>query len=391
MADPLPLARQHASQVNSNSRLFVLDLARCVAMIMMIQGHTLDALTDPQLLNIHEFPWNIWNFIRGLTAPVFLIVSGAVHVFSIKRDTTGRMNEATMMKRIRWALLIMSVGYLLVFPANRIFDLPYLNYEAWKQFFQTNILQLTGVALLLVVWASRSTRSVKSLGIVSAVVTFAIFALTPFMHAISWSEYMPEPISSFLSYQHGSLFPIFPFAGFLFAGVSFGAYLKSMSAEERDEFLLKKSAIYGAVLLAIAGIGAVLLNQLPLPNHDFMMSNPAFMFIRIGLILIIFSLMARLHRRLQAYREIYSFFSKHSFHVYIVHLLLIYGTPWFSSFGRIYAKSQSVGMSFSVAVGVIIVTLSSIYLSDYIQKNVYRASEIMRFSLGTMLVYALLR
>lgn len=391
MADPLPLVRQNASQVNSNSRLFVLDLARCVAMIMMIQGHTLDALTDPQLLNIHEFPWNIWNFIRGLTAPVFLIVSGAVHVFAMKREPSGRMNEATMMKRIRWALLIMSVGYLLVFPANRIFDLPYLNYGAWKQFFQTNILQLTGVALLLVVWASRSTRSVKSLGILSAFVTLGIFGLTPFMHAVNWSEYMPEPISSFLSYQHGSLFPIFPFAGFLFAGVSFGAYLKSMTSEERDEFLLRKSAVYGVIVLAFAGVSTLILSQLPLPNHDFMMSNPAFMLIRIGLILIIFTLMARLHRRISAYREIYSFFSKKSFHVYIVHLLILFGTPWFSSFGRIYAKSQDITTGFLAAFCVISVTLASIYLSDYIQKNVYRASEIMRFSLGTMLVYALLR
>ena len=81
MIDSQVIPRLNSSQVNSNSRLFVLDLARCIAMIMMIQGHTLDALTDPQLLDIHAFPWNIWNFIRGLTAPVFLIVSGDHNLF----------------------------------------------------------------------------------------------------------------------------------------------------------------------------------------------------------------------------------------------------------------------------------------------------------------------
>ncbi len=118
-------------------------------------------------------------------------------------------------------------------------------------------------------------------------VTLGIFGLTPFMHAVNWSEFMPEPISSFLSYRHGSLFPIFPFAGFLFAGVSFGAYLKSMTADERDEFLLRKSALYGVIVLAFAGLITLILSQLPLPTHDFMMSNPAFMFVRIGLIFII--------------------------------------------------------------------------------------------------------
>ncbi len=382
---------QNAPLTSKNSRLFVLDLARCIAMIMMVQGHTIDALTHPQILNTAEFPWNIWNFIRGLTAPIFLMVSGAVHVFAMKRDSSGRMNNDTMIRRVRWALLLVSVGYLLVFPANRIFDLPFLNYDAWRLFFQANILQLTGLSLLLVVWACRSFYSVRSLGIASLVISLSIFALTPFIHAVDWFVYLPEPMAAFLTYQHGSLFPIFPFSGFLFIGVSFGAYLKQLSPEKRDNFLLKKSAVIGLCITAGAGIIALLLSLLPLPQHDFMMSNPAFMLIRVGIIFMFFSLTAWLHKKLYRFRELYAFFSAKSFHVYIIHLIIIYGTPWFSSFGRIYGKSQSIEVSALAALLVITVTLSSIYIVDYIQRNVYRAPEIIRFSLGTIIAYALLR
>ncbi len=376
---------------SKNSRLFILDLARCIAMIMMVQGHTIDALTHPQVLNTAEFPWNIWNFIRGLTAPIFLMVSGAVHVFAMKREPSGRMNNDTMIRRIRWALILISVGYLLVFPANRIFDLPFLNYDAWRLFFQANILQLTGLSLLFVVWVCRSFYSVRSLGIAALIISLSIFILTPFVHAVHWFQFLPEPISAFLSYQHGSLFPIFPFAGFLFMGVSLGAYLKQLEPAERDNFLLKKSAIIGLGLTFAAGIAAFALSKLPLPQHDFMMSNPAFMLIRVGLIFIFFSLTAWMHKKLYRFRELYAFFSAKSFHVYILHLIIIYGTPWFSSFGRIYGKSQSIEVSALAALLVIAVTLSSIYLLEYIQKNVYRAPEIIRFSLGTIIVYALLR
>ena len=78
---------------HKGSRLFALDLARLMAMLMMMQGHTLDALVNPQLMDLGTFPWNIWQFMRGLTAPIFLIVSGTVHVFAMKRDEQGAQEK----------------------------------------------------------------------------------------------------------------------------------------------------------------------------------------------------------------------------------------------------------------------------------------------------------
>lgn len=86
---------------HKGSRLFALDLARLMAMLMMMQGHTLDALVNPQLMDLGTFPWNIWQFMRGLTAPIFLIVSGTVHVFAMKRDEQGAMSEETRKRRMR--------------------------------------------------------------------------------------------------------------------------------------------------------------------------------------------------------------------------------------------------------------------------------------------------
>ena len=83
-----------------SDRLPALDLARCVAMLLMIQGHVLFELTAPSYINIHQFPWDIWEFFRGLTAPIFLTVSGAVQVFANKRDENGNLSKNTIHKRI---------------------------------------------------------------------------------------------------------------------------------------------------------------------------------------------------------------------------------------------------------------------------------------------------
>ncbi len=119
-------------------------------MLMMIQGHTIYALADPSAYDISLFPWNIWHFCRGLTAPVFLIVSGAVHVFANKRLAGGGLSRRTIKKRITIASVLIAIGYLLVFPAERVWDLFFIEAVYWQRFFCVNILQLFGISLLMI-------------------------------------------------------------------------------------------------------------------------------------------------------------------------------------------------------------------------------------------------
>lgn len=47
---------------NYGTRLYALDMARLVAMIMMIQGHTMYTMVDHQFIDVQSFPWSWWNF-----------------------------------------------------------------------------------------------------------------------------------------------------------------------------------------------------------------------------------------------------------------------------------------------------------------------------------------
>ena len=377
---------------HSGSRLYALDMARFIAMIMMIQGHTMYSMVDHQFIDVQSFPWSWWNFLRGLTAPIFLFVSGAVHVFAMKRSQNGSISKETLKKRLQWIAIIFICGYLLVFPASRLIDLPYLDTSIWRQFLQFNILQLTPFTLLFVLALSYITHSVKALGIISGISALIIFISTPYIQNIDVFAFLPETFGAMISYKHGSLFPIFPFSGFMLGGVAFGAWLHSLHQEKRSVFFNKHVFLLSILVIGIALIAMYWTNLwMPRPVHnDAMMTNPAFMFVRIGIILFLFGICQRFVNLFDSYKYHFVFFSSKSLHIYVIHLILLYGTPWFPSIGRTFQYSQSLIAGAGLAVLIILLTLGLVIAEDEIKRRSPKSYKYIRNSLGLLLLYALL-
>ena len=89
-----------------------LDGARGFAVMAMVLGHALDALLAPaaRLLPEVKFYWAL----RGITAPLFLLVSGWAVVAAL--DNRPEAARATYGRRVRRALLLLLLGYLLHWP-----------------------------------------------------------------------------------------------------------------------------------------------------------------------------------------------------------------------------------------------------------------------------------
>ena len=81
-------------------------------MILMVQGHTIDALANSNSYDVSQFPWSIWHIIRGFTAPIFLVVSGSVQVFANKRQENGKLKSETSKKRLIMALVLILIAYI---------------------------------------------------------------------------------------------------------------------------------------------------------------------------------------------------------------------------------------------------------------------------------------
>jgi uncharacterized membrane protein len=351
-------------------RLYALDLARFMAMIGMMQGHVLDALVLPTELNIGEFPWNIWHVVRGFTAPVFLMVSGAVHAFASKRDTDGRVLEDVFAKRIRWAITILGIGYLLVFPANRVWDLPFIQSESWTPFFAVNILQLTGVTMLLFVVVMRTTHSVRAMGLRGLVAGIAILAVTPLMVPLRSGELLPPWLTAYLNTSVGSLFPVFPFSAFLFFGIAVGAWLYHIPPHERDTRLRKHGWRIGAII--VIAMGLVMFGMITAGVPRNVVESPGSVPLaigRIGVVLIFFSMAEWVLQHTWSMREWYGLFGRKSLYIYVLHLILLFGTPWWNGIGRTRYQSMHLWEGAVIAVIIIIATMAVAYFMERVQRR----------------------
>jgi uncharacterized membrane protein len=371
------------------NRLLALDAVRAVAMLLMIQGHTLDALADPRELDITAFPWNIWHFLRGLTAPTFLLISGIVHMFATQRTAEGRLPSELVWRRIRWALTLLGIGYLMMFPARRLWDVGFVAPEQWSAFFRVHILQLIGVTLLGVLGLFAVTRNNRQVAWGGLLLGIALCAVAPAAAAVDWFALLPEAVAAYLSTARGSFFPIVPFSAYLLLGLPLGYVLANAPAERRER-LMQRLFLWlglGTVALAVplAEWFAPLVPAGANPYH----ANPGLILLRFGLALLLawgISWLYILTPRLQPY---YVLAGRYALHVFVGHLVLLYGTPWFSSIARWYPKALPLWQSGLIALGVIGACLAMLPALEWLRRSQW-SWKLATYGSAIGLVYLLL-
>ncbi len=372
--------------MEKSQRLVYLDLIRVIAMIMMILGHSFFDLVRANLININVFPWVVWEFLRGLTAPIFLFVSGIVQVFANKR-VEGKLPKAKVHKRIRTALLLIFLAYFLNFPVQRAFHIFFQTTDALINFFQVNILQLTGITLLWLLLYFVLTKDNRQLGFISLVTGIIIFALTPFVHLVDWFEILPLPIAPYFSLVKGSYFTIFPFSGFLFWGVAFGTYLERYPLEYRAKIMLRKGFYLGILLLPLGFVIYSLINLLNLPFFDVFKANPGMSIIRLACIGLGLSLIVLIYQKYlvkyQIINKVSFILGKNALFVYVVHLIVLYGFPWYPSLASIYHKNFGILESFVLSSLVVVVSFALVFIFE----NLFSERRLLKsiFKFGTVI------
>lgn len=370
-------------------RLPFLDFIRFAAMVLMVQGHTLDALVHPSALDPSNGFWGLWHDLRGLTAPMFLLLSGAVTMLGVRRDAEGRVEPGRLLRRAGWGLGILVLGYLLVFPANRIADLRWLSPDVWRGFLQVNILQLNGLTLLILVGLLAITRSDRGFATLSvALGTIAILA-TPWGLGIQWFRFLPEALGAYLSRDHGSLFPVFPYSGYMFLGVGLGYLLRQGDLADRARRFRRVCAGSGCAALA----AALLLGWIPetvMRVRDQWEAGPYHLLFRLGFALLLFALLSFLAQHRPRLAEATAPLGRRSLHAYIGHLVLLYGMPWTTGLaqGRFQSLTLTGGLLSVALVGSL--TFGAVALLDLLHRRAAPVVVVLRLSTAGFLAWALI-
>jgi uncharacterized membrane protein len=319
-----------------SKRLAFIDLLRGWAVIVMIETHVINATILPGLRDTSLFA--VINFINGLVAPSFLFASGMAYAVTTRRKLGAYLSfAAPLYKQFGRLLLVLLVGYVLHLPHFNLRSMTQgVQPGEWLVFFQSDVLQCIAVSLLLLQVLLLILRNERRLYSVAAVLTVVVIFVTPFMWGYDFLALLPAPVAAYMNGLHQSNFPLFPWAAFLFAGAITGYLFSSGKAMAGESGAEQFSTLAVRRFLQVGG--GLILVSFPLiflgrvyPTYDYWRFSPSFVFLRIGIVLLLCALIYWYETRkgVSATSPV-TLMGRESLLVYAVHLLLIYGN--FSGF-----------------------------------------------------------
>ena len=367
-------------------RVQSLDFLRGFAVVVMVLGHSIDAVLSTDARATEAF--RIYDALRGFTAPLFLFISGfAFAVVTGRRWEVFAAFGAPARTRVGKMAGLLVLGYVLHFP---FFSLNKLLHntrpEEYAMMFQVDILHCLAVSIILLQLLVVITRTPERFLRVTAAAGALIVLLSPLIWLLDLRGVLPPVIAPYLSQQQPSLFPIFPFTAYLFAGAVTGLlYVRARSAGRESAFF--RRAAHVAALAAVTGFVCDLLPLHLYPAHDFWKTSPDFFAIRLGAILLITAGFFALRRLPPAIGEHLVVLGKASLLVYAVHLVLVYGSAANDGLMQIIGQRLSPLSTLCVAGGVLFLMVTTVHAWNAVRERHDPHWRVLQAGVTSTLLY----
>ena len=313
----------------NKNRLILLDILRAIGVMLMIEGHTMDAVLSPVYKSGSAFMFQFWTFFRGLTAPFFFFSAGlAFVVATVKSDhDTLRILRRTRFRRIRRIVILLLLGYGLHFPLELLYDPSSVPSENLRIFFYVDALHIISLSLIVILIITLFAKNIKNLFRLYVTAAFLSLVIAPIIEPIKWEIFLHPFFYSYLTFRSGSFFTFFPFSAYVFAGASFGAASITLPVEARARVLSKnfRRASFVSLILFLLFFPIQLL--FVSPYVDYWRALPAINFLRFGIVTLIASYVGYLSLKVKRFPKILPAIGKSSLTVYVVHLMIVYGSP----------------------------------------------------------------
>ncbi len=329
--------------------MLALDLVRLLAMVLMVQGHTLDVLLHPSYQAANWYSG--WQFVRGFTAPTFLTLSGFAFALATVRRWDQHVSwSAALRRRVCRFAFFLCLGYAMHFPVHRLSDLRYLSADGWRAGLQVDVLQTIAVSLLLLqalVWLTRTPARFTAITLAASV---AVAFATAFMWATPWAGHLPLGVAAYLNGATGSLFPLFPWSTYVLLGAGLGTWYAARDRISPRPFA--RRLLLAGTVLAISGSQLEALGLRLYEHLDFWHTSPTLFFLRAGVVLLALGVALHL-KRLPAGTTIRAL-AQQSLVVYALHVCLLYGSIWNAGMRQHWGSSFGLARACAVAVVMIV-------------------------------------
>ncbi len=330
---------------------------RGFACLLMFEVHSYDSWLGG---SARDSQFMKWSQLSGtIPAPLFLFVAGvSIALVSDKMRKKGATPNQIARTTILRGAEILGLG-LLFRVQEYLLGIPW---APWTDLLRVDILNTIGISIILMGIVGRLTQSRVASTIVAVATAAAIALATPFLYTSRRPRWLPWYLESYINGVHifkspqPWLFPIFPWAGFAFAGLALGHVLFSEWG--------KKNLLQVIVACGLGGVGLFYLSNWFdarhlqfYPEYDYWHTSPNFFLARLAIILVIafasyvwcrwglgqvgFSPMIQMGQT--------------SLLVYWVHIEFVYGR-----FSILKKQAQSIPMA---TLGFLIITTAMVLLS----------------------------
>ncbi len=364
-------------------RVWFVDILRLIASFQMINGHTLEAVMLDSIRQGAFYDRYLWA--RGLVSVSFLAVAGiAFHLSTLARFEQHKSNPAAVKRRFRRALFIVLVGYLLNLPFGAFDTDPEIRRVSWFYFQTVGVLQCIGTALIVLELMTLAARRASQVVLGSATLSVVCFAVAPLADQ-TISDGKAHAFLSWISHQGGSLYPLFPWAGFVFAGLVLGAFAMPDAGRTR----LKKTGLRLGILAAAAVVLWRVANVSPISIYDYARhhaaTSPADSLEKLSAVLGLIIFLAIVSRPIRQLPKLFRVLSSETLTIYAFHLIILYYP--IVAIARRFDHALPLSNALLVSAFMLVLTCSYTYAWNQLKASSHRpfATRTWRyFSLFTL-------
>jgi len=380
--------------IPAKSRLAYIDWARGLACLLMFQTHCYDSWLSPAARQSRffmysqlggTFPAPLFLFLAGIS---FALVTEKLRLKNVSPNQIARTTIRRGAEIFAFGLLFRLQEYVVAWgwaPKTDLLRVDVLNTIGAS-------MMLMGVLCWIVLTLSSAKKNVRGqppsavrpgeaqptrldLVLAAAATALLISLVTPLLWTTWRPNWLPWPLASYIDGAHNlgvpqaGLFPLFPWAGFAFAGLALGFILQSPWARANEPRMFFSLGLAGSVLIEFSRWLDAQPRQF-YPVYDYWHTSPAFFLIRVGMLLVILAgayIWCRWGAAQWGFSPVIQL-GQASLLVYWVHIEFVYGRV------SILPK-RAMGIA-GATVGLVVISLAMLALAYIRTKTKGRGAEL---------------